>query len=40
MDEEFDFFNLGMAFLVGENQEDLVKPAENNEQQENENEVL
>lgn len=40
MNEEFDFFSLGMAFLVGENQEDFVKPAEQNEQQENENEVL
>ena len=30
MDEEFDFFKLGMAFLVGENQEDFVKPAEKN----------
>lgn len=32
MDKEFDFFSLGMAFLVGENQEEFIKPAEKNEE--------
>ena len=35
MNDEVDFFKLGMAFLVGENQEEFIKPAEKNEQQEN-----
>ena len=40
MNDEVDFFKLGMAFLVGENQEEFIKPAEKKEQQEKENEVL
>lgn len=32
MNDEVDFFKLGMAFLVGENQEEFLKPAETKEE--------
>ena len=36
MNDEVDFFKLGMAFLVGENQEEFLKPAEKKRRKEGE----